>query len=422
LARLEAGTPLADIFARACKLAAEALDVERVGVWLFIEEGRTLRCATLYEKSKDAYSEGALLRSEDFPNYFSSLTIRKAIPAEFAATDAWTEQLAAAYLNPLGITSLLDAGIFVDSTLVGVVCHEHVGPPREWTTEARDFAGSMADLLAMKIQSAEAREQRAAFRTQRDRLAALEKAAALEQMAAGVAHDFKNLLGVFLGNGELLCERTDLPDEARIQCEDIVNAANRGLALVTELMEFAEPSDRAPAVLNLAAATEEFLSVLRAAVGRRHEVEFLAPPAIGQVLLDRTQFTRVLLNLVVNARDAMPDGGPIQIRIAPVKLMADFGPCGNFVLLEVIDRGDGMDEAARRRALEPFYTTKTTGTGLGLAIVQRIVDRAGGHLSIESKPGFGSTFRAFFPRVGASAGGTAEFKIPPEFRKKFAKS
>jgi signal transduction histidine kinase len=414
LAWLAADTPLAQVFATACELAADALGVERVGVWLFVEGRAALRCVNLFERSRREHSVGAVLRVADFPAYFAALSIRKSVPAELATTDPRTAELAPAYLIPLGITSTLDAGIFVAGELVGVVCHEHVGPPTEWTTEARDFAGSVADQLALRVKSAEVSELRAAFRTQEDRLADLDKAESLALLAGGVAHDFRNLLTVIAGYGDLLAGREDLPADARDQARSILDAADRGGAVVRELLDFARPSPAAPTVSDLAAATAEVLPVVQAALGPRHRVKYARPAAPGLVLVEKSQYARVLLNLALNARDAMPDGGRVEVRIAPVRLPDGQEFTGTHVMLEVIDRGAGMDEATRRRAGQAYFTTKATGTGLGLAIVHRLADRAGGFVRIESAPGRGTTVRVFLPRIGASTGGTEEFTIPPD--------
>ena len=413
LAKLPADTPLIRAIARACELATAAIHVERVGVWLYVENNTALRCADLYERSKNEHSLGALLRVAEFPTYFASLTIRKAIPAEVALADPRTAALAAAYMAPLGITSMLDAGIFVGAELVGVVCHEHVGPPREWTTEDRDFAGSIADLLALRIQAAQVAELRAALRTQGDRLAAVDKAEALEQMAAGLAHDFRNLLVVMMGNADLLTLRNDLAPDARALIAGILAAADRGVGLANELLDFAKPEAARPAVLSLADATEEFLPVLRATVGSAHHLTYQRPARIGQVLIDKGQFTRVLLNLVMNARDAQPAGGEIRIGLTSVRMSAGTDSPGSYDMLEVRDRGIGMDRETRRRAFEPFFTTKSHGTGVGLAVVRRVVDRVGGTVRIESEPGRGTAVQAFFPRVGASTGETAEHRVLP---------
>lgn len=412
LAQLAPAEPLDAVFRRACELSSDAVTVERVGVWLFIDNDTALRCANLYERSIRQHSAGAILHVSDFPTYFSSLTIRKAVPAEVAGTEPWTAELAERYLRPLGIGSILDAGIFVDGKLVGVVCHEHVGPAREWTTEARDFAGSIADLLALRIQSAEVRDLRAAFFTQEDRVAAHDKADAISRLAAGVAHDFRNLLSVCVGYGGMIAKRGDLPADVRQQAKAITEAADRGAALAAELMDFAKPS-AAPCVLDLTEATTEFMPVLKAAIGARYDLQFSHPPMLGQVFIEKGQYTRLLLNLVMNARDAMPDGGPIGVRLAPVKLTGNPSYQGRFVLLEVTDSGSGMDEETRQRMFEPFFTTKQKGTGLGLAVVRQVADRVGGLIRVESAPGQGTTFRVLFPRVGASTGGTSMFPILP---------
>lgn len=416
IAQLPSETTLDRTFAAVCVLSARALGVERVGIWLFVENRTLLRCANLFELSKDEHSSGALLRVADFPDYFSSLQLRKAIPAEIAATEPWTAGLAASYLNPLGISSMLDAGIFVDGVLVGAICHEHVGSPREWTTEERDFVGSIADLLAARIQSAAIRELRAAFLTQRDRIAALEKSVALEHLAAGVAHDFRNLLTVILGHGDLLLKRKDLSADAKTHVTQMLATAERGVALSSELLDFAKPSVKPPVVLDIGQAVEECLPFLKAKAGPRHAIAYQSASDMGQVLIEKSQLTRLLMNLVINAVEAMPGGGTIQLRLAPVRLTGNPVFTGRFLELDVIDTGQGMDEATQRRAFDPFFTSKKHGTGLGLAIVHQIVERNGGLIRIESKVGQGTTFRVFLPRIGASKNGTTLVAIPPELR------
>lgn len=412
LTHLPADTPLADVFARACEAAVAALRVARAGVWLYIDERTALRCATVFERDTGQHSGGAVLRPADFPTYFAALAIRKSVPAEIAAADPRTAELTAAYFAPLGITSTLDAGIFLGDEMVGVVCLEHVGPPREWTTEDRDFAGSVADLIAVRIRGAEVTHLQAAFRTQADRVAALDKAAALEQMAGGVAHDFRNLLTVVVGNAELLSE-TGVSGLAKDLVADLLDAARRGMALAGELMSFSRPEQR-PTVLDLADVTARFLPVLQSAVGSGFRVHFSRPPSVGPCLIDKTQFTRVLLNLVVNARDATPGGGKVEVRLTPVRLTGATAS-GNYLMLEVADHGTGMDAATKRRAFDPFFTTKDDGTGLGLAVVRQVVERAGGFVRITSEVSKGTTVRVFVPRVSAGTGGTIEMPaLPPE--------
>jgi signal transduction histidine kinase len=141
-------------------------------------------------------------------------------------------------------------------------------------------------------------------------------------------------------------------------------------------------------------------------------VKFVKATSCALVLINKTQFCRIVFNLALNSRDAMPDGGTITLRLASVKTKDADDNFLHYILLEVTDTGVGMDTATQQRIGEPYFTTKPNGTGLGLAIVMKNLERAGGLLRIESEPGRGSTFRVFLPRVGSSTGDTMEFPIP----------
>ncbi|CAN5627375.1 hypothetical protein BH11PLA2_BH11PLA2_49990 [soil metagenome] len=415
LSQLPADTPLSVVFARTCVLSAQVLQISRVGIWLFVEHNTALRCVNLYELGKDEHSAGALLHVADYPNYFQAPEVRRSVPAEVAVADPRTAELADSYMRPLGITSMLDAGLFVDGALVGVICHEHIGLPLKFSTEARDFASSMADLVALRIQTAKLNELKSAFRTQQHRLLAGEKAEALSQMAAGVAHDFSNLLTIVGGHAELLDSLERMPSEAKALLKPILEASQRGRALVRELIAFARPEKgEAPTVVDLVPALQDFLPMIRSALGHTHRIEYVRGTSRALVLMNKTQFCRIAFNLAINARDAMPDGGTITLRMASVQLKDKHEQRHHYVLLEVSDTGTGMDPQTLKRIGEPYFTTKPTGTGLGVAIVRKNVDRAGGILRIESTPGEGSTFRVFLPRVGSATGDTQEFEIPED--------
>jgi signal transduction histidine kinase len=212
-----------------------------------------------------------------------------------------------------------------------------------------------------------------------------------------------------------LSQRHDLPEDARSQAQEIVAATDRGAELARELMEFARPMFAPPAVLDLAAATDEFLPELQTAAGPRHEVRYSGSTAVGRVLVEKAQYRRLLANLVTNAREAMPEGGPIKIRLVPVRLSGNnVGSGGRFVLVEVSDRGVGMDEETLARVFEPYFTTKPKGTGLGLPIVQQIVDRVGGFIRIDSDPGEGTAVRMYFPSILVGTGRRSEPATPAD--------
>jgi signal transduction histidine kinase len=281
-----------------------------------------------------------------------------------------------------------------------VVCHEHVGTSREWTTEERDFVGSVADLVALKMKGAELSELRAALRTHEARLFAYDKADALSQLAVGVAHDFRNLLTVMGGGADLIAGHPAAPPEAVGWAREIGAAAERGAVLVRELLEFGRANGASPRVVDPGAVVEKFAPVLRAVLGSRYQLELTRADKVGKVLIDPNHLDRVLLNLVTNAKEAMPGGGPIRVRVTAVTTAeADDAKDEPYILVEVRDTGAGMDEPTRARLFEPFYTTKPKGTGLGMPIVKKVVDAAGGFIRVESSPGAGTAVLIYLPRV-----------------------
>jgi signal transduction histidine kinase len=402
--RVEDGIALETVFRRVTETAADILNVERVGVWLLVDERRALRCVDLFERSKATHSAGITMQVCEFPEYFAALDRRKTVPAEVALTDPRTSELADAYLTPLGITSMLDATIFVGGEVVGVVCHEHIGAPREWTTEQRDFAGSMADLLALKIRAAEMEELRVALRTQAMQLSESRRVGSLAEMAAGVVHDFSNILTVMIGVAELIAENPTCPSQVAAFARQITAAGQRGVALAKELMGLTRPSPRSSRVVRPAEVITSQLVVLQAAAGERHPINLEVRSAAERVLIDPNQLERVVLNLVVNARDAMPDGGPIGVVVDAVVERDEDDKPGQYVLIAVSDCGIGIPSAVLARIFDPFFTTKPRGqgTGVGLAVVYQVVHYAGGFVRVETAVGQGSTFRVYLPWVSSS--------------------
>ena len=233
--------------------------------------------------------------------------------------------------------------------------------------------------------------------TERDRLEEhLRRSQRLEsigQLAGGVAHDFNNLLTVVMTASQLARRRLPQGVDAGRFLDEIDEAARRGAALTRQLLAFSRRQMMAPRPVEAREIVEHLAPLLERSLGPSHPVELRATDAPA-VMADPAQLEQVVMNLVLNARDAMPGGGPIAIEIAPA---------GDRVRLSVIDRGIGMDEATRSRVFEPFFTTKPDGTGLGLASVYGIVAQSGGHVAVESAPGAGSTFSVFLPIAAVAA-------------------
>jgi signal transduction histidine kinase/ActR/RegA family two-component response regulator len=233
-----------------------------------------------------------------------------------------------------------------------------------------------------------------------------QKMEAVGRLAGGVAHDFNNLLGVILGYSELLL-RQDLAAPLRRKVEQIHKAGDRAAALTRQLLAFSRKQVLATEVLDLNALVVEFARMLPPVLGEDIELVITEGPDLGTVKVDPSQIEQILMNLCVNARDAMPEGGRITIATQNVsgddeRRIGRGDGMGSFVLLSVSDTGHGMDTDTQSHVFEPFFTTKPQGqgTGLGLATVYGIVERSDGHIEIESAPGIGTTFRLYFPRVG----------------------
>jgi two-component system cell cycle sensor histidine kinase/response regulator CckA len=244
-----------------------------------------------------------------------------------------------------------------------------------------------------------------ALREREDQLRQAQKMDAVGRLAGGVAHDFNNMLTAILGYSETMLHGLAPGDPMQQRAGEIKKAAERAAALTRQLLAFSRKQVLSPRVLDLNAVLADMLPMLRRLIGEDIELAIRTDPDLGQVRADPGQLEQVVMNLVINARDAMPRGGRLLLTTAnrdqTCPEIQDRVPCVPCVLLEVRDSGIGMDPETCGRIFEPFFTTKDKGkgTGLGLATVYGIVQQSGGFISVESLPGEGSTFRIFLPRV-----------------------
>jgi signal transduction histidine kinase len=262
----------------------------------------------------------------------------------------------------------------------------------------------MADLLAMKMQAAEAQELRAALCSQASQIAEARRVSALAETAAGIAHDFNNLLSVMLSSAELIATDPNASPEIIQLARHIATAGLRGEALARGLIEFSQPVPRSSRIVRPADVISSALDLLNAAAGQRHTVDLEIRSCAGRVLIDPHQLERVVLNLVVNARDAMPEGGAISL-VVDTGSEAQLGTArGEYAIIAVSDSGVGIPPAVLSRIFDPFFTTKPKGhgTGVGLAVVQQVANYAGGFVRVESSIGEGTTFRVYLPRASCS--------------------
>ncbi|HTL00928.1 MAG TPA: PAS domain S-box protein [Vicinamibacterales bacterium] len=528
------GDDLTAALQRIVELDAEALEVARVGVWLFNVDRTVLRCVDLYDLRDGRHSSGAELGAAEYPGYFDTLSRADAIVANDAQDDPRTREFLQSYLRPLGIVSMMDAPIRAGGEVRGVLCHEHVGTRREWTVDEKTFSIAMASQISLSLEELERKKAQASLAESEDALrlqsAALNAAAhamvitnregAIEwinpafsaltgyaseeaigrnprdllrsgvhekaffkdlwdtilagkvwrgemtnrrkdgssyqeeqsitpvkdargavthfiaikrdlteerrmeaqflqaqkmeivgRLAGGIAHDFNNLLTVINGIAELGVAALKDGDPLRSDFQQIQQAGARAAAMTRQLLAFSRKQIMKLDVLNLDALVTEMQGMLQRLIGEDINLTVVASEEPWGVRVDAGQIEQVVLNLVVNARDAMPQGGRVTIQIQNVELDETYAAVhasvrpGQYVMLSVSDTGIGMDAATQARMFEPFFTTKGPGkgTGLGLATVYGIVNQCGGTVWVYSEVGRGTTFKIYLPRIGDAA-------------------
>jgi two-component system, cell cycle sensor histidine kinase and response regulator CckA len=335
-------------------------------------------------------------------------------------TSALGAGLARLGLKPNQIVGMLLTEYFntTDPSFAPIAAHrravagEPVTFPVEWQDGSyachveplRDAAGEVQGAICMALDVTDRKKLEEQFRQ-------AQKMEAVGRLAGGIAHDFNNLLMVIQGYADLLADRLPVGDSLRRNAEQIQTAAQRAAALTQQLLAFSRKQILAPKVLNVHSVVADMEKMLHRLIGEDIELETSSAKDLWLVKADRSQIEQVIMNLAVNARDAMPKGGRLMIETANV----DFDSAishpptvlapGKYVMLAVTDNGCGMDAKTQAHIFEPFYTTKEKGkgTGLGLATVYGVVKQSGGYVWVYSEVSKGTTFKIYLPRIEEDA-------------------
>jgi two-component system, cell cycle sensor histidine kinase and response regulator CckA len=400
LARLEVSDEerLDRILERAAQISSEQLQIERVGIWLFDPFRTQLTLKRLWRATERVCeTPDTTLAVAEIPRYVEALLGRRVVAIEDVYSHEATAELDS-YLRGHGIASMLDAPIFRQGQVIGVVCHEHVGPPRVFTTREVDFAASVADMIALYLEEAEVAAARQMILSQEKELLLSERLASVGVVAGHVAHDLNNAVAPILMCAQQLRTMVGADPGIRERLDIILQAAEHGAALARRLMLSSTNGTPVRDPIQIDAVLSEARPLLRAVAGEGVELTFTFDAGGAWVEVDPIELLRALINLVSNARDART-AATLHVRL--VTCLTDDGR----VQITVADDGSGMSGEVQRKLFEPFFTTKPgRGSGLGLAGVKGMLDALRGTIEIDSSPDGGTTVSLFFRRAADADG------------------
>ncbi len=372
------------------EIDAKILEVERVSIWLFDADRSRIECQKLFHLGEKRFEEGQVLRAKDYPAYFRALEESRILPASHAAEDTRTREFSENYLKPNRISSMMDVPFRLGGKVVGILCHEHIGPSREWSLEDQEFASSVADLISLAYTGAERRKAELALQEKSEELERSNRE--LAQFAYVASHDLQEPLHLIIAFSDRMegSFQESLGEKGLDYLKRMKRSAQRMRQLIDDLLQFSRVTTRAkPFVhVDLNRLISEILK----------DIEMRLTDTNGKVdrenlpivYADPSQMRQLFQNLLVNALKFRKKEVPprVLIRAAP-------GEEG-FCEISVSDNGIGFDQKYLEQIFKPFSRLHSyfeyEGSGIGLAICQKIILRHGGHISAQSRPGEGADF------------------------------
>ncbi|MBX9848337.1 MAG: CHASE domain-containing protein, partial [Rhodocyclaceae bacterium] len=411
--------------------SAGTLRVERVSLWLAEDNGKRLRCQILFTRSTGEFSSGMTIDAADVPNYFLALNEGRGFAADDAQNDPRTSEFTEHYLRPLGITSMLDVPVRIGGKSAGVVCHEHVGTPRTWAADEKNFAASIGDLASLVLESAGRQQAEKALqdsyqaleRKVEDRTEELRKAnerlRQLDQLKsmfiASMSHELRTPLNSIIGFTGVVLQGIsgEVNDKQRDHLQRVYGSARHLLALITDVIDISKIeagyADTYLETFSLNLLIEEAAATIQPQrIDKGLGIEIHAIEKID-VHTDRQRLLQAMLNLLSNAVK-YSEHGTIHINLLEA---------GERIGIEVVDSGIGITPEAMSKLFQPFeridthLRIKTPGTGLGLYLTRKIMtDLLHGDIEAHSTPGKGSIFRLWIPHtLSIDSSGTHEGNV-----------
>ncbi len=403
------------------EILASTIGVARASIWKLSSDRAELHCLTLYEAATETHSCGTVIKTNIFPHYFDAIMAENRVYAEDALHDPRTKALAESYLAPLSITSMLDAGILIEGRLIGVVCLEHIGVMRKWYPEEESFVSTCAAIIGQMMVNNERRKVEQEREKLQAQLIQAQKMESIGRLAGGVAHDFNNILSAIMGNTEVALFKLGDDHPAAPYLNEIKKAANRSADLTRQLLAFARKQTVTPKRINLNETVEGMLKMLVRLIGENIELAWAPGNTAGNIHIDPSQLDQILVNLSINARDAITDTGKITIETGAT--VFEQSPCagieyflpGCYTFIAVKDTGCGMDQETLKHLFEPFFTTKERGkgTGLGLATIYGIIRQNNGFITVQSEPDNGSVFTVYLPQHTEKSTASSDSDVVP---------
>jgi PAS domain S-box-containing protein len=395
----------------ALKQIGDFARTERSFIFRFIDSGGKVENTHVWTAAGTApplsHFEGA--SAQDLPWFFDKVGRQEVVSIpKVAQLPPEAEVEKNAFLSR-GIKSLLCVPMVYGGTLIGFLGFDSSGEERDWSEEIKTLLTIVGEIFAHALERLWVEDEKMKLEEQ---LRQSQKMEAIGRLAGGVAHDFNNMLTGIIGYADLLLLGLNRDHPLTGKVEEIKKAGKRAASLTQQLLAFSRKQMLQPKVLDLNLVVADLKRMLQRLIGEDISLETQLESGLFRVKVDPNQMGQVLMNLVVNARDAMARGGEITIETANVVLDQAFGrkrgvslQPGPYVLLEVRDTGTGIDPETRSHIFEPFFTTKELGkgTGLGLSTVYGIIKQSGGYIWVESRPEEGTSFQIFLPQAEGQA-------------------